>query len=83
MWRNHDQFIAAYDFFPVVSSGGSADYVKGVYGTRFVYTYKLRDDSDYAWTLPDDAIDYNNEETRDSIAALISETHKLAYEDTV
>lgn len=83
IWDNDDQiFITDCDFFSDQDCGSSTDYVKGVFGTRFVYCYELRDNGPYYFSLPPEEIIPVGLETIDSLAVLIREARNLAYTDT-
>lgn len=57
--------------------GSSIDWVKGTYGTRFVFLYELRDTGENGFILPPEQIIPTGEETLDSLLTLIDETSKL------
>lgn len=58
------------------SSGGSVDWVKGTYHTRYTYTYTLRDTGDFGFLLPTEQIMPTGEETLDSIVTVLQEAAK-------
>ncbi|XP_058830777.1 zinc carboxypeptidase-like [Topomyia yanbarensis] len=56
-----------------IASGGSIDWIKGVYKTPIVFTYELRDTGVHGFVLPPDQIIPNSEETLDSIIVILEE----------
>ncbi len=59
-----------------IAAGTSMDWVKGILGTRFAYTYEFRDLGKYGFILPPDQIIPNAEEVFDSLKVLVEETLK-------
>nr|AAT36730.1 carboxypeptidase A [Aedes aegypti] len=59
-----------------IASGGSIDWIKGVYKTPIVLCYELRDTGRYGFVLPPDQIIPNSEETLDSIIVILEEGEK-------
>ncbi|XP_053687411.1 zinc carboxypeptidase-like [Sabethes cyaneus] len=56
-----------------VASGGSIDWIKGVYKTPIVFAYELRDTGTYGFVLPPQQIIPNSQETLDSIIVILEE----------
>ncbi|XP_055527853.1 uncharacterized protein LOC129720401 [Wyeomyia smithii] len=56
-----------------IASGGSIDWIKGIYQTPIVFTYELRDTGTYGFVLPPEQIIPNSEETLDSIIVILEE----------
>ncbi|XP_039434691.1 zinc carboxypeptidase-like [Culex pipiens pallens] len=56
-----------------IATGGSIDWIKGVYQTPIVYTYELRDLGQHGFVLPPEQIIPNSEETLDSIIVILEE----------
>ncbi|XP_062559197.1 zinc carboxypeptidase-like [Armigeres subalbatus] len=59
-----------------IASGGSIDWVKGVYKTPIVLCYELRDTGAFGFVLPPEQIIPNSEETLDSIIVILEEGEK-------
>ncbi|XP_011690610.1 PREDICTED: zinc carboxypeptidase-like [Wasmannia auropunctata] len=62
-----------------IASGGSVDYVKGIFHIPIVYVYELRDRGRYGFLLPSDQIIPTGEETLDSLVAMFKAAKALGY----
>nr|XP_022920402.1 zinc carboxypeptidase-like [Onthophagus taurus]XP_022920403.1 zinc carboxypeptidase-like [Onthophagus taurus] len=60
-----------------IATGGSMDWVKGVFRTRITYTYELRDTGRHGFLLPADQIIPSGEETMDSLVTIMDEFNRL------
>uniref|UniRef100_A0A336MR26 Zinc carboxypeptidase A 1 n=1 Tax=Culicoides sonorensis TaxID=179676 RepID=A0A336MR26_CULSO len=62
-----------------VSSGSSADWIKGIHDTPLVFVYEMRDTGKYGFVLPADQIIPNAEETLDSLIEMVKQARNLGY----
>lgn len=58
------------------ASGGSMDWVKGVFDTRITYTYELRDTGRYGFVLPANQIIPSGEENMKALITMFQEFEK-------
>lgn len=84
----YDYFLFSYNFkisvlpkkfyFSDIASGTSTDWVKGVLGVKYVFSYEFRDKGQYGFILPPEQIIPNAQEVVDSIEVILDEASKWA-----